>query len=185
MKIGIILGSTREGRVGQPIADWVLAQAQSRQGSADYELIDLKAFDLPFFTGAVAPRALEKKYQDPKVKAWSEKIDSLDGFVFVTAEYNRSLPAPFKNAFDTLASEWQQKPLAFVGYGYGSSGRDAVAAWRQVVTVMQMPAVDTQLAINLRSELLEGNFVPAQGQDANLGLILEELEKLVLENKEN
>lgn len=84
MKIGIILGSTREGRVGEQVAQWVAALANQRDSAASYELIDLLHYDLPFFTGAVPPRAAKKQYDDARVAKWSEKIDSFDGFVFVT-----------------------------------------------------------------------------------------------------
>lgn len=179
MKIGVILGSTREGRIGESSAKWAYSQAKERETEVEYELIDLKEFDLPFFTGPVPPNSMEKKYSDPKVVAWSEKIDSLDGFIFVTAEYNRSIPAPFKNAFDTLASEWREKPVGFVGYGYGSGGNGSVGTWRTVVTPMKMDAVEQHVSISLRNELVDGEFTPADGQAVTLGTVLDKLESAV------
>ena len=66
-----------------------LAQKRSE---AQYELVDLKDYDLPFFTNATPPMALKGNYSDPEATRWAEKIASLDGFVFVTPEYNRSVP---------------------------------------------------------------------------------------------
>lgn len=177
MKIGVILGSTREGRVGESIAQWIFSLATGSHTGAYYELVDLKDFDLPFFTGPVPPMAMEKNYSDPRVKAWSEKIDSFDGFVFVTAEYNRSIPAPFKNAFDTLASEWQGKPVGLVGYGYGSGGQGAMNTWRVVVTPMRMQPLEQQVSISLKTELVDGVFVPAKGQQEAVLQLLDTLIK--------
>src|SRR5699024_7004664 len=83
MKIGIILGSIREGRAGESVAEWVAEQAQQRE-AATYELVDLKTFDVPLLTSATVPGAAQKQYDDERVRRWSEKIDSFDGFVFVT-----------------------------------------------------------------------------------------------------
>ncbi len=83
MKIGIILGSIREGRAGESVAHWVAQQAASREG-ATYELIDLKTFDVPLLTSATVPGAADKQYSDERVTRWSQAIDSCDGFVFVT-----------------------------------------------------------------------------------------------------
>ena len=46
VRIGIIIGSTRPGRVGDQVAKWVLAQATART-DAEFELVDLADFALP------------------------------------------------------------------------------------------------------------------------------------------
>ena len=95
MRIGIIIGSIRDGRAGQAVAEWVLEHA-SRRDDADFELVDLKTFDLPLLTSATVPGAAKKQYDDPRVTAWSQAIDALDAFVFVTPEYNHSVPAALR-----------------------------------------------------------------------------------------
>jgi NAD(P)H-dependent FMN reductase len=57
LKIAIILGSTRPGRTGKAVADWVLAKASGRTG-ADYELIDLADYPLPHMDEAIPPSLL-------------------------------------------------------------------------------------------------------------------------------
>lgn len=116
MKIGIIIGSTREGRTGAAVGQWVMDRAQAK-GDADFELIDLKDFNLPMYTSATLPMMANKVYDSEEVTAWSRAIDSCDGFIFVTPEYNHGVPAPLKNAVDSLGSEWSQKSSALVGYG--------------------------------------------------------------------
>lgn len=112
------------------------------------------------------------------MRAWAEKIDSLGGFVFVTPEYNRSAPAPFKNAFDTLGEEWQAKPVAFAGYGYGG-GVNAVRARRQIIGAFAMPATENDLSFSLAQEVRDGEFVPGPGQEKNVNAVLGELEALL------
>ena len=101
------------------------------KGGAEFELVSLKDFDLPVFSSATLPAMADKSYDSEQVQAWSRVIDDLDGYIFVTPEYNRSVPGPFKNAFDCLAAEWAGKPVAFVGYGPSGAVR-AIEAWRQL-----------------------------------------------------
>lgn len=119
MKIGVIVSTTRPTRVGRKVADWVLTQVKDTEG-LDFEIIDLKDEDLPFLNEVHSPST--GKYELESTKAWSKKIDSFDGFILVTAEYNHGYPAPLKNALDSVFHEWHRKPVAFVGYGtYGAA----------------------------------------------------------------
>ena len=137
-RIGIIIGSTRDKAVGKVVGEWLNDVAQGRQNGVDYALLDLKEFDIPVLTTEVVPAAANKQYEDEKVQAWSDAVDACDGFIFITPEYNRSVPGPFKNAFDCLAAEWAGKPVAFVGYGPSGAVR-AIEAWRPIVVNFSMP----------------------------------------------
>jgi NAD(P)H-dependent FMN reductase len=77
---------------------------------------------LPMFDEPVPPSRLERKYGSEIVQRWSAKISQADGFIIVTPEYNHGYPAVLKNAIDTLYPEWNNKPVAFVGYSSGFSG---------------------------------------------------------------
>lgn len=119
VKIGVIVSTTRPTRAGRHVADWFVDKVAGTEG-VEFELIDLKEWDLPFLKEEESPST--GKYALESSKKWSAKIDSLDGFVFVTAEYNNGPPAPLKNAIDSLYNEWNKKPVAFVGYGtYGAT----------------------------------------------------------------
>lgn len=116
VKIGIVIGSIREGSVGQSVADWILAQVEDNT-AAEFTVLDLKEFNVPLLTSATVPGAANKVYDSPEATAWSQAVDVCDGFIFVTPEYNHSVPGAFKNAFDSLGSEWGGKTVAFVSYG--------------------------------------------------------------------
>lgn len=174
-RIGIVVGSIREQRVGLSIGQWLADLAEGREGGVEYELIDLKEFNVPLFSDAATPMTAGKRYGDKRVQAWSAEIDACDGFVFVTPEYNRSLPGAFKNAYDSLGPEWQGKPIAFVGYGY-SSGIRAIEAWRTVVVNYSMPQLRTQLELSLSTDVNEEGFAPADSKYAKAQNLLAELE---------
>src|SRR5690625_7252364 len=105
MKVGIVLGSIREGRMGEGVARWVNDLAQGRDTGVEYELVVLKEFNVPLLESPVIPGAANKQYDNDQVQAWSDTIDSFDGFIFVTPEYNHSVPGRLDNQFDALASQ--------------------------------------------------------------------------------
>lgn len=115
LKIGIVLGSTREGRVSPQVGKWVLELANKRD-DADYEIVDIKDYKLPLLGEANNPEGF---------KAWQEKIKSLDGFVFVVSEYNHSISGALKNALDYLRDEWHNKAAGIVSYGSTGGARAA------------------------------------------------------------
>ena len=165
-KIGIILGSIREGRSGEAIANWVKEIADKRESGVEYELLDLKSFNVPLLESATVPGMANGQYDNANVQAWADAITSCDGFIFVTPEYNHSVPGPFKNAFDSIA-EWQGKTVAFIGYGF-SGGVRAVEAWRLAVANFSMHQIRAQVEVNLITDMTDGEFTPA---DFKAGLV--------------
>ena len=145
LKIAIIVGSTRPGRNGKAVADWVLAQAAGREG-ADYELVDLADYPLPHLDEAMPPSF--GAYANEHTKAWAAKIASYDGFIFVTPEYNHSTSGVLKNAIDYLYAEWNNKAAAFVSYG-SLGGARAIEHLRGIASELQIAHVRTQLSFSL------------------------------------
>jgi NAD(P)H-dependent FMN reductase len=130
----IILGSTRQGRIGDQIANWFY-QVVTTRDDVRAELLDLRDWPLPFFDQAVPP--ITGQYS-PEAETWATKIREADGYVIVTPEYNWSYPAVLKNALDHIYKEWNTKPVAFVSYGGSAGGSRAVQHLRQVVAELQM-----------------------------------------------
>ncbi|PLR75271.1 NADPH-dependent oxidoreductase [Bacillus sp. V3-13] len=116
LNIGIILGSTRQGRVSPQVGNWVKEIADKR-GDANYEIVDIADFKLPFLG--------ESTGEEPGLKAWSQKISSLDGFVFIVQEYNHSITGALKNALDSARNEWNNKAAGIVSYGSTGGARAA------------------------------------------------------------
>lgn len=176
MKIGVIIGSIREGRCGASVGEWVM-QAATQRPEADYELLDLKSFDVPLLTSATVPGAANKKYDSPQVTAWSKAIDACDGFVFVTPEYNHGVPGGFKNAFDSLGSEWLGKAVGFVSYG-AEGGVRSVESWRTIVANFQMVDVRQQVSLQLFGEFDGNQVAPNDRRAGELATLFDQLEAM-------
>jgi NAD(P)H-dependent FMN reductase len=162
LNIGIIIGSTRPGRLGEQVARWVLSEAQAR-GDANYELIDLLDYNLPHLDEAVP--ASMGAYANAHTLAWAAKIDSLDGFVFVTPEYNHSTSGALKNAIDFVYAEWNNKAAAFVSYG-SAGGTRAVEHLRLIVGELQIADVRAQVALSLHTDFESYSTLTAGPQHA-------------------
>jgi NAD(P)H-dependent FMN reductase len=143
--IQIIIGSTREQRRGEAIAQWLHTLAITRDAMS-CELVDLAVYDLPFLSGATPP--MSQQSREPDARDWSTKIADGDGYVFVVPEHNHGYPASLKNALDHLFSEWHRKPAAFVSYGGLAGGVRATEQLRQVVIELGMAPIRRHLAIS-------------------------------------
>lgn len=113
-KIVIITSTSRNGRTSRKVADWYVAEAKKTSVDAEFELLDIAELDLPLFNEAVPP--MMHQYNDLQNKI-AKVIGEADGFVFITAEYNHSIPGSLKNFMDYINAEWHHKAAAFVGYG--------------------------------------------------------------------
>lgn len=175
-KIAVVLGSTRPGRRGAAVADWVVAQASGRE-AATYELLDIASFDLDLLDDPVVPGAAQRQYASEKTCAWSRAVDSFDGFVWVTAEYNHGVPAAMKNALDVLYPEWNDKAVAFVSYG-ADGGVRAVEQWRTITANAKLHAVRGQLSLSLFTDFGDEGFTPGERRADELAGVLDQLEAL-------
>lgn len=172
LKIGIVLGSTRPGRLGAQVADWVLAQAGQRT-DATYELVDLKDFDLPLLDEVIPPS--QAQYQNDHTKAWAAKVAEFDGYVFVTPEYNHSTSGALKNALDFVYGEWNNKAAGFVSYG-AAGGVRAVEHLRLIVGELQIADVRQQVAISLMNDFEQWTTLkPVPQYEAPLSVLFDQL----------
>lgn len=128
-KIAVIIGSTREGRSTDKLANWV---AKAVAAKTEVEVLDLRDYPLPFFNEAISPRYNPERQAEPAVQKWLNKVGAFDGYVIVTPEYNRAPSAVLKNAIDVLAYELEAKPVALVGHG-SSGGAQAIASLRMAL----------------------------------------------------
>lgn len=142
-KIGLIIGSTRDSRFADIPAQWMLKQAQART-DIDVELVDLRDFDLPLFN-EVASNAWAPSQSEAAVK-WQKKVGEFDGYIFIVAEYNRSITGALKNALDQAYVEWAKKPMTAFAYG-SVGGTRALEHLRNIAVELQM--VPTRNAVHL------------------------------------
>lgn len=172
LKIGIILGSTRPGRIGEAVAHWVYETARKRN-DAEYELIDVKDFNLPLLDEEIPPS--QDKYSHSHTKTWAAKIDSFDAFVFVSAEYNHGIPGALKNAIDFIYKEWNNKAAGFVSYG-SMGGSRAVEQLRLVMAELQIADVRAQVALSLFTDFENFSiFKPSDHHETSLNTMLDQV----------
>ena len=158
LKIAIITGSTRPGRVNEQVAKWVLKETQKR-GDAEYTLVDIQDMNLPLLDEGIP--AAYNQYQQPHTKAWAKAIGQYDGYVIVTPEYNHSTSAALKNSLDYLFSEWNNKAVGFVGYG-SANGVRAVEHLRQIAGELMMADVRTAVQLSIFTDFEDfSKFKPA------------------------
>jgi NAD(P)H-dependent FMN reductase len=143
LKIAVIISSTRPTRFGELPAKWIADKVNERP-ELQAEIVDLRDFDLPFFD-EMASNAWMPSANQNAVK-WQNKISEFDGYIFVTAEYNRSITGALKNALDQAYVNWNKKPFGAVGYG-SVGGARAVEHLRNIGVELQM--VPTRSAVHI------------------------------------
>lgn len=143
-KIGIIISTTREGRFGEVPARWLLDISSGRT-DLDFEIVDLRDYPLPLY-------GEDGSSESEVASHWSRKMSELDGYLFVTAEYNHSIPGVLKNALDHAYTEFNKKPAAFVGYG-GVGGARAVEQLRLICIELQIAPTRTAVHIGMEPYL--------------------------------
>lgn len=138
LRVAVIVGSTREGRVGDRVARWV-ADLAGRVPELAPAVVDLADFAFP---------ARLPERPDADMLGFVSAVGDADAYLVVTPEYNRSYPASLKQAIDYAYDEWRAKPVGFVSYGYKTRGLLAVEHLRQVfgelhtVTMRDVVALD-------------------------------------------
>lgn len=171
-KIGIIIGSTRPGRVGESVAKWVYEISKNRN-DAEFELVDIADYNLPLLD-ELMPAGMHQ-YSKDHTKAWAAKIEEFDGFIFVTAEYNHSIPGALKNAIDFLSLEWNNKAAGFVSYG-SAGGARSVEQLRQVMAEVQIADVRAQVMLSLFTDFVNmSQFKPDPRHVAEVNTLFDQV----------
>ncbi|WP_368645266.1 NADPH-dependent FMN reductase [Alkalibacterium putridalgicola] len=163
MKIGIILGSIREGRVNEDVAKWVKKTAENYTQELEFELVDLKKYDLPVFAEPASPAYTDDLVEKEKQRPWSEKLDSLDGYIFVTPEYNHGMSSALKNGLDFVYNELNDKAAGIVSYGSAGGVRSAEQL-RTVLSEFQVAHVRTHPALSLFYDWNDEGLNPSDAQ---------------------
>jgi NAD(P)H-dependent FMN reductase len=157
-RIAVIIGSTRDTRFADKPAAWIFDLASQRKGW-EVELVDLRDFDLPLFNEKSSN--LWMPSEDPRAIAWQKKLATFDGFIFVAAEYNRSVTGSLKNALDQAYNEWIHKPAAVVAYG-STGGARAAEHLRSISIELQMVPVRSGVHI-MGADLMKVHPMGANG----------------------
>lgn len=167
LRVAVIIGSTREGRIGDAVGRWFMERARERS-ELDLAVLDLADFEFPVhYPGRATGEMTE----------FTEEIARAEAFVVVTPEYNRSFPASLKQAIDFAYEEWQTKPVAFVSYGHGSAGLYAVEQLRSVFTELHTVTLRNGVALDFLQQPLEEDPSGLAGtrRDRSVRVMLDQL----------
>jgi NAD(P)H-dependent FMN reductase len=162
-KLYVITVSTRPGREGVPLSDWMFERAKAH-GGFEVERIDLREENLPLFDEPRHPRL--RTYEHEHTKRWSAKIDAADAFIFVTPEYNHGTPPSLINALDYLSQEWAHKPVGFVSYGGPAGGTRAVQMVKPMLAALKLvPLFESVMAPLFTKSISDGKFNASELQE--------------------
>lgn len=180
MNLMIIWGSSRTGRKGGVVADWVKQQvlADSR---FELDFVDLRELNLPFFDEPNSPFSMAdagQDYQNPLGKAWAERVAKMEGLILVTPEYNHAPPAVLKNALDWVGREWSDKPVGLISYGSAAGGARAVEQLRSITIELGLINVANAIHFVGYRGAFESGQEPSEASGARLKKMLDEIERL-------
>ncbi len=181
MKLMIIWGSSRQGRGGGVVSDWVKRHAEA-DGRLEVDFVDLRELNLPFFDEPLSPFTLaseNKDYTNAEGKAWAERVGRAEGVLLITPEYNHGPPAVLKNALDWVGREWLDKPVAFVSYGSTAGGARAVEQLRSITIELGLIQVANPIHFFFYRQAFGEDGEPAHpGTNDNLKKMFDELLRL-------
>jgi NAD(P)H-dependent FMN reductase len=176
LDLKIIIGSTRPGRAADRVIPWI-TEAVRAHGAFNAEVLDLRDWQLPLFGETLAtlgdPR--DPTFSDPVVKRWNAKIAQGDAFLFVTPEYNHSIPGVLKNAIDSVFATFafRCKPAACVAYSGGiGGGIRAIEHLAQVAIEAEMVPLRNNVVIPYVQDALGAHGQPADPRTAATATIL-------------
>lgn len=166
MKLAVVVGSVRPNAVGPQVGQWVATKAASVEG-VEVQLINLADLDLPVFV-ELAP-AMAARPTEPKAQAWIDAIIESDGIIFVSPEYNHSVPGGLKNAIDYLVPEaLNNKTIGLVGYSW-HGGIRPVEALRTIMGTWNTDVIGGGVTFNLAVDFENGQtFKPAAFHDGEV-----------------
>ena len=179
-KLHIIVGSTREGRAAEPVAQWVHRRAMEH-GGFDVTLLDLREWPLPMFAETLATIGdfNDPTYSEAIVRQWNRTIAEGDAFIFITPEYNHSFSGVLKNAIDNVFVSWglRNKPAAFVGYSAGLVGGARAVEQLALVTIeAEMVPLRNSVLVGAVQSAFDIDGQPTNPQsDVALAILLEDL----------
>jgi len=143
----LIWGSSRQKREGGKVVDWIKSQL-AKDGRFEIDFVDLRELNLPIFDEDQSPFDMESlnDYKNPASRAWAERVAKAEGFIFITPEYNRSIPGVLKNAIDSVGKPWIDKPAGIISYGGLSGGMVAASHLRLIASELGLLQVSYWLA---------------------------------------
>ncbi|ALL79491.1 hypothetical protein AD006_30070 (plasmid) [Pseudonocardia sp. EC080610-09] len=150
LRLAVLIGSVRDGRIGPTVAHWFADRARSH-GGFEPDLIDIADYELPIrLTASPTPSTQEA------LAELTPRLAAAEAFAIVTPEYNHSYPASLKNVIDWHHLEWAAKPVGLISYGGMAGGLRATEHLRQVFPELHATTVRDTVSFHRTSALDHG-----------------------------
>lgn len=170
----IVTGSVRPNSVNKTVVEAVKTDLETRD-DVTVTVANLAELNLPFFDAVMPPSGEGYEAPHDSVKRWGEMVESVDGVVFVAPEYNHSLTGVQKNAIDWLFKEWNEKTVAFVGYGW-YAGAHSLAQFKEIGIVTKWSLGETTTGLQFMKEVNpDGSFADEAAVASAVKATLDEL----------
>jgi NAD(P)H-dependent FMN reductase len=179
LNLKVIIGSTRAGRAADIVTPWIVDHAR-QHGAFEVDVLDLRDWPLPIFAETLQTVGdfANPTYSEPIVKQWNQRIREGEAFLFITPEYNHSIPGVLKNAIDNVfvSFAFRNKPSAFVGYSGGlAAGVRAIEHLADVVLEAEMVPLRNTVLIPQVQFAFEGAKPRDPLADVSLAILLDDL----------
>jgi len=124
MYIPIILGTAREGRQSEKVANFMLQEVIKNGNESD--LLDVRDYRIG---------STDNTGQSQQAKKFAEKINKADAIIIVSPEYNHGYPGELKMMLDMLYKEYTHKPVGFCGVSAGGLGGARVVEQLRLISI--------------------------------------------------
>jgi NAD(P)H-dependent FMN reductase len=171
----VVTGSVRPNSANEKVVPVVVSMLEAK--GATVTVANLKELDLPFFDDPLPPSAPEYAPTNENVIAWTKMVGDAEGVLLVTPEYNHTMSPVQLNAIDWVSKEWEDKPVALVGYGWRSGASQAHATAREALAVnLKAKVGDDQANLFFMKELNpDGSVADQEAVDKKVGAAIDEL----------
>lgn len=175
----VVTGSVRPNSVGHAIVPLVVKQLEAH--GADVTVADVKELDLPFYDASYPSLSPEFNPTDERVKRWTAMVGKADGVVLVTPEYNHTMTPVQLNAVGWVGKEWQNKPVAFVGYGWSGGARAQVTARETLANSgLKAKVGEKQANLSFKKDIdVDGSIINEQAVTEKIGAALSEMLEMI------
>ena len=170
--VAIVLGSVRPGRAGEQVVRWIEDQARQVE-SVQTVFFDLRDYNLPLFAEEMPPSMQAPTL--PEAVRFRANVEANNAVLFVTPEYNHSVPAALKNAIDYLPpATLKEKAIGLVGYSWYGAVKP-LEHLREILSTFGADVRDQQVGINLGSDFQDGVFAPSEELNVQIRELLASL----------
>lgn len=173
-KLLIVKSSIREGRLADTIMGFVQEELKDYP---DFEVseADFREMPLPFFDSPKTPTEEGFQPTDPNVLKWTKMVADADAVLLLTAEYNHSYTAVLKTAIDWVYKEWENKPVAFIGYGWVGGAR-AIKHLHGVFEFLKPQLVEPEANLNFMKQIgVDGSVIDSDAVSGSIRSVLDAL----------